>query len=418
MNHFKRFFLYGVGTLGARLINFIIFPLFTFYLTPEELGAYDLTLTLSFVFVSIVSLQVGDAAYRFILKKENYDPIIIISNVYAFLMISAFICSVLVVLILFLIEMNNIFLIVLVLLTCLMLNVLRQIIRGLGDVKLFAISGIVYSFSFLAFNFIFLYCSNLKLEGVLLSFTLANVSSILIILLGNRRTTTIELKGIDIKVIKKLISFSLPLVPNHISWWLINAANRFVLLFYVGVEMVGLYAVAAKFAAVMLVFNGLFALVWQDKVLIDDYESKSEYSSNLRNYVYFQLGIVCVFLFCSQFVYAYFIGEQFSLSQKYIPFLLIAAFFSSLSSFYGAILLKLEDTKAIFKSSLFAGGGSIVAVIILVQNLGVLGAAIAEVLGFFIMALLRHWRLRHEIDISLFQLGLVISSILLMFFFI
>jgi O-antigen/teichoic acid export membrane protein len=406
-DHFKRFFFYGIGVLGARLINFAIFPFFTFYLSTEELGLYDLILTISFIYISIASLQLGDAAYRYILKYEDIPINTIISTVYFFLFISSLVSTSITLIINLFYPIEHYYLIVAILLSSLFLNVIRQIVRGLGDVKLFAISGVSYSFSFLIFNLVFLILYDFKLEGVLFAFLFSNIISVVSVLTLKKQVASFQLSCIDLNSLKKLLTFSFPLVPNHISWWLINAANRFVLLYYVGVETVGLYAVAAKFAAVMLVFNSLFAMVWQDKVLIDNQTNK--YSTELKIYIYFQLAIVVLFMFFTPFVYDEYIGTNFSESQNYVPILLIAAFLSSISSFYGAVLIKLKDTSAIFKSSLTAGFISVVAAILLIQYIGVMGAAIAECIGFFIMTFIRFFRLKNDIKLDLLQLIIVIS---------
>jgi len=406
-DYFKRFFFYGVGVLGARVINFAIFPFFTFYLSTEELGLYDLILTISFIYISIASLQLGDATYRYILKYEDIPINTIISTVYFFLFVSSLVSTFITLIINLFYPVEHYYLIVAILVSSLFLNVIRQIVRGLGNVKLFAISGVSYSFSFLIFNLIFLIIYDFKLEGVLIAFLISNIVSVLSVLCINKQVASFQISSIDLSSLKKLLAFSFPLVPNHISWWLINAANRFILLYYVGVETVGLYAVAAKFAAVMLVFNSLFALVWQDKVLIDNATNK--YSTELKMYIYFQVGIVVVFMFVTPFVYDEYIGSNFSESQSYVPILLIAAFLSSISSFYGAVLIKLKDTSAIFKSSLTAGFISVIAAIILILYIGVMGAAIAECIGFFIMTFIRCFRLKNEIKLDLFQLIIVIS---------
>lgn len=42
----------------------------------------------------------------------------------------------------------------------------------------------------------------------------------------------------------------MPLVPNNIMWWLVSALNRPVMEIYLGMEAIGLFAVANKFPSV------------------------------------------------------------------------------------------------------------------------------------------------------------------------
>lgn len=59
----------------------------------------------------------------------------------------------------------------------------------------------------------------------------------------------------------------MPLVPNNIMWWLVSALNRPVMEIYLGMEAIGLFAVANKFPSVFSSVFAMFAVSWQISVM-------------------------------------------------------------------------------------------------------------------------------------------------------
>jgi O-antigen/teichoic acid export membrane protein len=56
-----------------------------------------------------------------------------------------------------------------------------------------------------------------------------------------------------------MMTFSLPLIPNALATWVLALSDRYIILHYCGTNEVGLYGIAARFAAaVSLVANGIY----------------------------------------------------------------------------------------------------------------------------------------------------------------
>ena len=64
--------IYAVGTFGTKILMFLMAPLYTYYLSPSEMGTYDVLLTTIGWIMPIISLQISDAVYRWIIR-ENVD---------------------------------------------------------------------------------------------------------------------------------------------------------------------------------------------------------------------------------------------------------------------------------------------------------------------------------------------------------
>ena len=82
--------IYAIGNLGSKLITFMLVPLYTHYITnTDEFGYYDICLTVIFLFIPFVTLQLRDGAFRFLLDcNTKRDKAQIVSFVYRTLITS------------------------------------------------------------------------------------------------------------------------------------------------------------------------------------------------------------------------------------------------------------------------------------------------------------------------------------------
>ena len=67
----KDFFIFALGSLGSKVILFLLVPLYTSFLSTEEYGIADLIFTLTQVLVPIVSLSIWQGVIRFGLSKNQ-----------------------------------------------------------------------------------------------------------------------------------------------------------------------------------------------------------------------------------------------------------------------------------------------------------------------------------------------------------
>jgi Polysaccharide biosynthesis protein. len=59
--------IYGIGNLGSKMITFLLVPLYTYFIKPEEYGYYDLSLNIIFLMIPFVTLQLREGVFRFYL---------------------------------------------------------------------------------------------------------------------------------------------------------------------------------------------------------------------------------------------------------------------------------------------------------------------------------------------------------------
>lgn len=60
-----------------------------------------------------------------------------------------------------------------------------------------------------------------------------------------------------------MLAYSVPLIPNGIMWWVVNASDRYIIGYFLGYEATGIYSVAAKFPTLLTMLYGIFFQAWQ-----------------------------------------------------------------------------------------------------------------------------------------------------------
>ena len=55
-------------------------------------------------------------------------------------------------------------------------------------------------------------------------------------------------------MLKKILKYSLPLVPNELSWTVMHSSDRWIVSYFMGVAQNGLIAVASKFSLIYTTF--------------------------------------------------------------------------------------------------------------------------------------------------------------------
>jgi len=100
------------------------------------------------------------------------------------------------------------------------------------------------------------------LEGCLISTVLSSVVTLVYIFIAGRVYRYIRF-GIDVQLLKEMLRYSLPLVPNGLMWWIMNVSDRYMLTFFLGYSATGLYSVSAKFPTIISLLYGIFFQAWQ-----------------------------------------------------------------------------------------------------------------------------------------------------------
>ncbi len=401
---FKNTLIYLLGNLGSKFISFLMLPLYTHYLSTGEFGYFDIISVVITLIVPVISFQVSDGVYRYLLdEKSRLNQSKVIPNTLKITLTNLLIFNAIFLCSFWFINIKYGTLILVSVNAALLSGLWQQIARGYQKNILYSVSGVIYTIAVVISNIIFIVFFKWKIEALLISNIIGSIVSIIYIELkiGIIRNTNFRL--IDKSLQKKIIRYSLPLIPNTICWWGIMASNRFIIKYFLGVNANGIFAVANRFSTLLMLINSMFYLAWQENAILSySVKDRDKYYSRIFNiYMCVELSAAIILIACSKTMIYYFVDKSFYGAWKYTPFLYLSAVFNSFASFYGTGYLSSMKTKGAFTTTIFSTLLNILLNIILIPVLGLQGAALSMLISFLFLWIIRIEQLKNIFTITI-----------------
>lgn len=395
--------IYAIGSFGTKILSFLFVPLYTYYILPADMGVYDLIMTTISLLVPIVSIQIGDAAYRWLISgEENREECL--SAAYRRLVVNLVLITVILLLAYQVIKYPYPVYFYAILTGNCIFGTVQKLLRGVRNQKLFAGSGIVYTIIFLTLNIVQICFLGRGIEGMLLSSAVAYWSAALVILAGEKRIRHFPKRALFYlgSLEKKMILFALPLIPNQLNWWIVSCSDRYIVRAFLGNEWNGIYSIAYKFPSMLQSIFSLFTNSWQDVTIADREENQSAYYSRVFDkYSVFVFTVVLMAIPASRLYVRFFMNEQYLAAANYISFLYLGSAFQTFAAYFGAGYLKSGDTRGASITSIFGAGVNIIVNLLLIRVWGLQAASFSTFLGFFAMWLMRVRQTKKSLAIRL-----------------
>lgn len=333
------FSIYAIGTVGAKLIAFALMPLYTFFLAKEDMGYFDLSITLIMLLVPFVTFDLRDGAFRYLIDKEcPYSPKDTVSFIVRTLTRNSVIIVILSIIGYYYLSHLDYFpILVATLIAYAYYEVMIQVVRGMGHTKFFVTLGIINTLLILAFSVLFL----VVLRWGVLAIFLANlISRIICLIIIECRLHIVSVclqhrKEYKHEVGRDLLKYTIPLLPNVLAWWAIESSSKIFIEQYLGLEYNGIFAVAVKFSNILQIVAGIFYQAWQETA-IKEMHSKdhNRFFSGIFNNYFLLLSITVVLATIGlRLIYPYIVAEAYQESYIYIYPLFIAVQFHAIGSF-------------------------------------------------------------------------------------
>ena len=115
-------------------------------------------------------------------------------------------------------------------------------------------------------NVVFIAVLKLGLQGYVVGLNFSTINCCYDFVLKIKLWKFINIKCVEISLAKEMIVYSFPLIPNKVSWTIINLSDRIILMNMIGSEATGLYAVSYKFPNLMDTVYGFFLPVLERKL--------------------------------------------------------------------------------------------------------------------------------------------------------
>lgn len=410
----------GMGMFLPKIAALVTLPIVTGNLSKIEYGYYDLIVVLISLVLPLLTLQIQGAAFRFLVDKrsDNQESSAIVTNILFFV----FAISVPVVIAgYFFIHMfptETRIVICLYFLADIILQNVQSICRGLGNNKVYSISCVLNAFINMALVVLFISVLKFKLDGVLLSLLLANVITTLIVFVWLRLWHLIKISEIRFAVIKEMISYSWPFIPNNLSSWVMTLSDRILLALFLGVEVNAVYAVSKKIPNLLTSVQSTFSLAWLENAsLADSDDDKDQYFSKMFDVVFnIVLGACALLIGMSRILFNILIKGDYKDAYYQMPVLFLGMFFMTLSSYLAGIYVADKRTMEIGVTTTIAAIINLVIDLIFIPFIGMWAASISTLISYAFLFIYRIIDLNkyHHISYKKKRLILLIGLIILL----
>lgn len=386
----KNLGIFAIGTFIVKLISFCLMPLYTSVLTTDQYAVSELLNNTVEIILPLATLSIVEALYRYSIDEDSNKSRLFMNTIYISgigLAIVGIIC----VAVYFVTGYEYISDFFILFVTSVTYKITTQMARGIGQNKRYATYGIINALLLFSSNIILLVWMKGGIKAYLHSFSIGLGITALIAFIASEEYRYIELKKPDTKLLKEMLRFSIPNVPNMISWWINSVSDRYLILLISGTSQAGLYAAASKLPAVINMFSSIFQQAWQYSTAkeIDKENSNSFFE------IIFKMYVLGCFLLCSFLVLTnkmlcnIMLKNGFYEAWRFLPVLILAATAGCISIYFGTFYGAQKDNKMAMISTMIGAGANIVLNLIFIPKQGAMGAAIATYLSYVVVMVVR-----------------------------
>lgn len=406
-NLFKTASIYIVVEFLNKSVPFILLPILTRYLTPSEYGT--LSLFTVYIYILMIICSLGLTSSISVNFHQLHKSSVPVSNTTSFIVI--FICWATVLLISllfgpFIEELSGIPLFWLicifpiVLTNIYFLNYTNLLQLDMKPIK-FSIFQLSKSFLEGGLSILFVVVFLRSWEGRAEAMLIVSVIFLLAVLYFMVKENYLSRKIIfSKKYVKESLSFSIPLVPHQISYWIKTGLDRYLIAFLISQKAVGIYSAGYQ------VGFSIFVLVSAVNQAIVPYlykKLKNEQDIDKRKlvvltYKYFVLLIVLGILatvFLPKLL-TFFLGNKYYEASSIIPYLTFSAVIHGMYLMVLNYIFYFKESKKLALITFSTGLLHAALSYQFIKLYDIQGAAIASLLSYFITFVFT-WKLSNKV---------------------
>ncbi len=388
--------LYSLSSLLARGFSFITVPIFTRVLSPAEYGALDLLSYFTVLAPLLVGCAVDQAVGRFYLdsdmdakERRRIASTGLFYNVITFAALGLLLLPAAdflardwlagqvdagtVRIVLFFMWIQSVFYIT--------NNQLRYMFRA----RAFALSNIGNTILSTAASFAAIVWLHLGVAGAFLGQAFGQLVFSAISMWLARDCYRLVF---DLKLLKKMLVYSLPLVPGTLAFFVMQYVDRYVINAVRGLTDVGIYGMGARIASLMNLFLMGFQSAWWPHVMVAfrEPDAPARFRRVYELYLFVTMAMLIVLSIFGHEVLLVLTTPVYAAGYIVVPPLVLGAVMASIASYFSYGIQIAEKNHYRMWLNFGALALTVLLNLLLVPRLGALGAALANALCFIALA--------------------------------
>ena len=387
----------AIGTFGSKLLVFLLMPLYTALLSPSQYGTAELITGTANLIMPFACVGITNGIFRFAAEKGTDREGVFSSGM---VLLGAGLCGTVLlgaaVLCIGAAWRTEILLVVLYVLAADLQAVCAQYVRAVDRTRLFAVQGILNTLVTVGFNILFLMAFDLGVTGYVLSTVVGNLLTTAFLVVSARLWRVFRLSHVSRTAMRELFRFSLPMVPTTICWLITDLSDRYLVSWFCGEAVNGVYSAAYKIPTIVNLVSGIFMQAWQFSAVVqsaDGEECSRFYSQVFRGF----LSVIFIgsggLILLSPWLCRLLLNSAYHEAWRYMPTLLCSAALESVVSFLASVYMVRKKSMHSFLTAVAGTGLNLLLNFLFIPRTGMfggaLGAAIATLIGYAAVWVLR-----------------------------
>ncbi len=387
--------IYVVFNVLQKALNFLLLPLYTIYLTPDDYGIINVLLSVSSLLTVLLTFSLQSASARFHYKYSESTTKLIWGSNYFFIIFNSLFWTSLVCLsynfsLRYLIGDEIVFYpyALIGILNCCFAPIylyFQTYLQTTQRAKFFVANSFSYFSIQLILTITFVVFFRWKALGVLLAQLFVNVAFALYAVISLKKYITYRFSWV---VLKKSLGYSVPLTPHNLSGWLSGMLDRIFINRLVNLASVGLYSIGFQIGSVV----NLISMGVNQAYVPFFFANHSTESGRKKIEIISDLGILLILIISlllsifSQEILSIMTDSKYHMVWPVIIVICIGHVFDCIYK-YNVSVLFLENTKQLSMITLSCAVITCLLNIFLISHIGYIGAAVSFAIVQFLISL-------------------------------
>ena len=394
--------VFALGGLAVKAVSLVLMPLYTTALTAGEYGTAELLNSAIEIVLPLLSLGVVEALYRFSIdddvpKDELFAGSLVVLG--GGIVCTGALCA----LGSALWDMEHAAAFFALFCSVCVFKATTQLARGLGHVRRFVVYGLINALAMVVATYVLLVHAHAGIEGYLWSYSIGYLVGGIAAFLGSAEYRLLAPFRVDRELLRRMLVYSLPLVPNLLSWWLVSVSGRYVVLWGSGLAAAGLFTAASKMPSLINIVASVFQQAWQYSTAreINSPDRGAFFGSVLRGYSLATLTAAGLVIALNRPISRVMLQAEFAEGWRYVPLLMLAATFGVMTIFFGTFYQALMNSRMLMASTALGAVVNVILGVALVPFMGPWGAGLAGAVAYALVLVVRARDLRRRIDLPM-----------------
>ena len=422
MNKYKKLItntaVLAIGTLGSKLLVFLLMPLYTRLLSSSEYSTADIISQTANLLIPLISLGMYEAVFRFAMDRERDSRKTLTTGLFmtlagagVFALFLPILCKI--------DYFDGYFILIYLYVLCSSIHYLvSRYTRAIGQNTLFAVQGILSTALNIGLNIVFLIGFDMGVTGYVLSVIAADFLATVFLFFKLGLWKSISPKHFDKKLLREMLRYSVPLIPTTVFWWVTNVADRYIIRGVMGDEINGLYAAAFKIPTILLLLSSVFTEAWQFSAVTERDEGKSEHAeffsvvfNSFQGMLFISASVLIAF---SKLFAKILFAPSYFLAWQYMPLLICATVYSSLVTFMGSVYLVDKKSMLSFITAFIGAAVNMVLNFALIGPMGANGAALATFICYLLVYIIRAITTKKMIPFKQYPVKVMANTVIIL----